>query len=76
MKRHIFVILVALSTTSALGYCLFGEESDAAVEKRWRGCIGEVGVMAPFGMAGRALEIDYLYGGLRLGAAAARDSAG
>lgn len=60
----------------ASGYCLFGEESDAAVEKRWRGCIGEVGVMAPFGIAGRALEIEYLYGALRLGGAAAEGFGG
>lgn len=32
--------------------------------------------MAPVGLAGRALELDYLYGGLRLGAAAAEGFGG
>jgi hypothetical protein len=78
MKSRLLLLAACLlAASSAVGYCLVGEEDGRfSVARRLRFCVGEVGVMAPFGIAGRVLEFDYLYGGLRLGAAAAEGFGG
>ena len=75
--RALLALVPLLLVTTASGYCVVGkEDSRFSVERRLRFCVGEVGIMAPIGLAGRVLEIDYLLGGLRLGAAAAEGFGG
>ncbi len=75
--RGLLSLVLLLLVTTASGYSVFGGEAGRfSAERRLRFCLGEVGVMAPFGIVGRALEFDWLTGGFRLGVSAGEGFSG